>query len=283
MAKKRGRARVSFARLSTTSNVSRLTLLEASLARGTHVEHYGRRWIMGPVSLRGGCYVGTVGVGSDDGGSARVWDYETEDFVTTTVPEGETTPWALRISTLQLAFQLKPRINKPQGFASGFRRLLNESAGEDFWSVQVETSEDDFETWVGELDRLERFSIRLDRPNPNYADRENVEEIIEEGHIEKVQVAAIAADGESMDPMNVELFREGIAHVDAGYGRYRAQGRVGGGIVRFDSERRQAPPELELPADHETGDAFPDSLRRALGDESPVSDDETDGEIDPES
>lgn len=243
-------------------------VLVGSVVTGTHVEHYRRRWTMGPSAVHGHSLVGTIGVQSETGGKADLWDDQLNDFVEHSLPEGVKTPWAINLRTMRIAFQLRKGIDKRQGFAGAFRRLLNEAGGAELWNVEPETAMAEWSDWVEAVDRITRLTVSLDRPNPHYGDRDEIEEAIEASHARKIRLTVEAQEGESIDPDGPELLREGIEHADAGYGRYTAVAEVGGGTTRFDSRNRSTPPEVEVAADHESGDAFVDSLRRAVGDES---------------
>lgn len=273
---RRGQARLGFCQVSSVGPLKDPTgVFLGSVTTGTHVEHYRRTWTMGPTAIVGSSLLGTIGVQSATGGHADLWDDDAQDFVGHDLPEGVKTPWVADLRSLRVAFQLKPRIDKRQGFAGALRKLLNESAGADLWDVEPEMDPTPWEEWIARVDRITRLTVRLDRPNPQYEDREEAEELIEESHAEKVRIAFEAREGESLDPDGPELLKEGIEHADAGYGRYTAVAEVGGGTAKFDSKNRSAPPELEVPADHETGDAFPSALRRAVGDD-PGPDDPND-------
>lgn len=259
-------AKIGFGRISFQgSNPDVTKMLRSALTRGTRTEFYRRTWTLGPSRKQENTILGTVGVESGDGGTVDLWDPKSEDFVRQTVPEGIKTPWAINLTTLRIGFQLRPGIDKRQGFCGAFQKLMNEAAGFPGWLVKPEVEPVEFEAWVDSLDRLERLSVRIDRPNPHYADRDEVESIIEQTHAKKVRIAAEARDGESLDPEGDEFLAEAIDHAEAGYGEVSGRGHIGAATSRFNSRNNQAPPDVEIPADAETGDAHGPSLRQAVG------------------
>jgi hypothetical protein len=210
--------------------------------------------------------MGTLGAESETGGSTSTWSSKAEDFVTRRVPEGVVTPWAINLDTLRVGFQMKPRLDRG-AFVRSLRLLMNEAAGDDLWEVRPDVRPIDFDAWLQGVDAVHNISVRVDRPNPHYGDNQEVENMIEGSHAEKVRIAAEGAD---LSVESSDVIRESIAHADRGYGSYVITGTQGGATTRFDSERAQAPPEVEVPADSESGDALGRSLRQTVEDTGPV-------------
>jgi hypothetical protein len=122
--------------------------------------------------------------------------------------------------------------------------------------------------WVESVERVKVLTVKLERPNPHYADREAVESIIEGARAYMLQMV-LKADPD--DPAGLEInddfVREAIEHAEE-YGEWSAVGEtVEEGSpreARWRSEQEGVAPQTNVPADPVSGEAHGDDLKREL-------------------
>jgi hypothetical protein len=252
-----------------------LEALRASLIPGTVVERYGRPWRLGRWSEEDGVILGRIGF-EDEPGVTEIWSDELKDFREQMLPAGVTSPFAIRVKDLQIAFQLRPGKIRPTTFTGAFQGLLNEASEFWRWRVERDVLEVPWEDWLRRVKRVTELSVTLYRPNPNYRDRDRVEELIE-GVRARVFTGTWRArpdDPQGID-LTEEVIREAIEHAEE-HGRWAAEGEVDpeadteglrvdlGGRVRWRSDETAWTPQAEVPADPMTGEARGDALRDEL-------------------
>jgi hypothetical protein len=251
--------------------------LANSLVPGTTIERYGRVWRMGQVRSEGRVFVGRIGY-ERPGEIAELWDSETRDFKETRLREGLTSPFALSNQNLVVVFQLRAGRIKANSFTGAFQALLNEAIGRPMWRVQPLVVGEDWLRWQSRVDRIDRVEVRVERPNPNYHGRGEVERIVEGTRSRLVKMIFDARDDE-LDGLNVDdpLIREAIEHALDDHGNVKAVGEVDGEQTVWRSEREGAPVESRVPIDERTREARPDALRWQVQSAAPPPD-ETDDE-----
>lgn len=241
--------------------------LEQSLVTGAHIDRHRRTWTMGQTRRIGSSVIGRLGAESGRG-RADLWDEKAKDFRTRPVPEGVTTPFAINLNRMRMAFQLRYGLER-SAVAGALTVLLNDNTPYPGWLATAVVDPITWEDFLAEVDTLERVSVRIDRPNPHYGNRKRVESLIEASNAEVVRIAVEAQPGESID-LSQDLLAQALAHVEAGYGVRTARGHLEeGGVAKYDSSKQSAPPEVRVPADAETGDALFNGLRRAAGEATP--------------
>lgn len=264
-------ARVAFAQIahSVLGSSDAGSALEGSIVPGTAIERYDRLWRMGRVARSHRKLVGRIGY-ERAGEVAELWDPELADFKEQRLKEGLTSPFALDLGTLRIAFQLRAGRIRPTSFTGAFQALLNEVAVEPSWRVHTLVDGETFAEWSEHVRRVKRLEIRLERPNPHYGGHDYVERIIEGTHAQLAKLI-LEASGEEVAGLNLDddLIRQAIAHaLDGDYGTVKAVGEeVVQGQLReteWRSEVEGSPEQTKAPIDPETREVPADELGRAL-------------------
>jgi hypothetical protein len=205
------------------------------------------------------------------GSATELWDDEAGDFRRTVLTEGYTAPFAIDLDELRVAFQLRSGFIKPTTFTSNFRALLEQASGAFAWNVSHEVRSISWEEWRESVSRITEVSVRLDRPNPNYHARRKVRELIEGAGAKMVRLI-YRADPEGAQGINVNaaLLAEALEHAEED-GTFEAKGElIHEGWVEPTQWREDvegSPRQKKVTIDPETGEALPEDLRDALGEE----------------
>jgi hypothetical protein len=242
-------------------------LIEA-IRPATQVERYNRIWRMGQIRRGGPWISGRIGY-ETLGGPAQLWSEELQDFEEVSLLEGRTSPFTVHVPTRHVAFQLRMPQIRPRTFTGAFQALLNEASVAFRWRVIEEIIEISWMEWHQSVQRVTALRFSLARPNPNYGNRRQLRQLIEDGNAEMLKTI-MRADPEALDGLNVdsEFVRESIDHVAEGYGNFGADGEaVEEGesyLTSWSSAQGGSPVQrtVELdPASPEVGD---EDLRQAL-------------------
>jgi hypothetical protein len=270
--------RIAFAQI-TVAEESRLPFdrseaLIASLRPGTSIERYNRRWRMGRVDkLAAALVTGRIGYEAT-AGTAELWNEQLVDFEETTVLQGRTSPFVVNLPASRVAFQLRGAQIRPRTFTGAFQALLNEASSLYRWRVNEEIVHIPWTEWRASVDRITEIRFTLQRPNPNYGDRAEIERLIEEGNAEMVRMV-LRADPESLDGLDIdsEFVSEAIEHVQAGYGAYVSYGEVleVGETTQaaWYSDQEGAPVQRTADVDPSTQEVSRADLAETLLEESP--------------
>jgi hypothetical protein len=99
------------------------------------------------------------------------------------------------------------------------------------------TDEEEFERWLSETTRVDRFFVSVRPPNPTYDPRSDaVEKLVEESNADRISVEAVAdKDGPSLDINGSDLAAFAF-HAASGYGEMRGSGERDGQPTEFDSK-----------------------------------------------
>jgi hypothetical protein len=159
--------------------------------------------------------------------------------------QGRTSPFAINLPTARVAFQLRGSQIRPRTFTGAFQALLNEASPLYRWRVTEEIAQIPWPEWTASVQRITELRFRLLRPNPNYADRELVEKLIEEGNAEMLRMV-LEADDDNLEGLDInsDFVEEAINHVQAGYGNYASYGEVvedGEHCRRHGTQSKKAP------------------------------------------
>jgi hypothetical protein len=260
-------ARVGFATITARTLGAGLAFREAlldALVPGTAHERHRRRWRMGQVRAEADSVVGRIGFVSS--GITELFDESINDFFEAAAPAGVTSPFAIAPSSGRVAFQLRGQTIKAQSFCGALQALMNE-ASDERWRVTPDFEEVDWDTWVQDVDRVTKLSIRLLPPNPNFHGRGRVEEIVD-GTNAAMAYVALNADPSASEGLDLTepAIVEFIDHA-AQYGSYSAEAEAADELVKWTSARGAASEIREVPVDPTTKEASPDDLRRELGDQ----------------
>jgi len=270
-------ARVAFARVVSvdpTDSIYELRArIDAALHPGTAIERYGREWRMGQNRRDGEVVIGRIGY-QRPGELAELWDDDANDFRETRLVDGLTSPFALNLENFALVFQLRSGRIKHTSFTGAFQALLNHASGDTLWRVRPIVQGVDWERWEGAVTRVRHIEFKLERPNPNYHGRGQVERIIEGAN---ARLARLVLDADPADPDGIDitdaLVRESIEHAIGDYGTVKAIGdiRTDEGIQEsvWRSDIEGSPIETRVPVDPETREANPEALRDELPQSGP--------------
>lgn len=244
------------------------TELTRALNPGTKVERHTRVWRMSRVTLSDDHWVaGKIGFESP-GGIADIWNENLLDFEEIALPQGRTSPFVVDLDALRVAFQVRTPQIKPRTFTGAFEALIN-SASSIYWRVDHEIRQITWEDWLGTVARVTAFRVTLERPNPGYEGREELEGILE-GTRTGILNMILRTDPENLDGLNVnnELLRQTIQHVRAGHGSQAADGETMEGeqtfISSWSSEYQGSPVQRTVNVDPTTLEASHATLQAAL-------------------
>jgi hypothetical protein len=257
------KARISFARVDAlTLTTSFDDAIRRSLRPGTAHQRYTRMWRMGRWQEEDGLILGRIGFQSPS--TTELFNEEVSDFVEEAFTQGATSPFVIDPSSQRIVFQVRSGVIRPHSFTGALQALLNEASEFERWRVRPETYEVDWETWVNSVDRIAQLRIRLERPNPHYAERERVERLIEETNARIAELVLTAEQqGEGID-ISDEFIVEAIEHART-YGRWSAEGeRAGEPTMRWTSDETVATPERTIEADPTTHEARFEGMAREL-------------------
>jgi hypothetical protein len=118
-----------------------------------------------------------------------------------------------------------------------------------------------------------RLNARLERPNPNYEDREAIEQIIEGANLKMIRFIMSASD-DALDGIDLDdaFVRQVVAHGQE-YGEVKATGEIDEAgktrQVEWRSDVEGVPPETEVAADPATREAYPEALRTEVLQDEP--------------
>jgi hypothetical protein len=259
--------------------------LSDSWGAGASVTRYGRTWRISRSYERSrGILSGRIGFIKEGDVVTYGWDPDAEDFRTEEASGGVIVPFIIDADEKLLAFQLRSGLVRPTTFTGAFQGLLNLSAVYR-WQVQPLVIERSFSDWIESVQVITEVRFRLQRPNPNWRGRREVEHIVEELDAEVARLEARAAEGETLNT-NSPLFRQALDHALDRYGRGVVRGldeaqtesewdSAGGGTIPVRSEVRSETDRDEVPdEDLERALVERRSELRELGTQVPTEDEE---------
>ena len=261
--------RVTFASIVVESVVGALApaeFLEAALVPGTLVERRNRQWRMGRWHHEGSMIVGRIGF--EAAALAELWDDEIGDFAEASRRTGLISPFAIDPQTMRVVFQLRGRDIRAKSFTSAMQALLNAASPTERWRVTRELHAVAFTDWVTEVDRITVLRLRLERPNPNYQDREKVRALIEGTNARMAEVV-LNADEDDLQGIDVSdpFVQQALDHIEHHHhGTYVATAERGDEQTTWASGDEGAAEVHIVPADPVTKDVSATELRRELGD-----------------
>lgn len=259
--------------LTMLAQANPLQALEDSLVPGTMVEHQDKAWRLGRVQRQGEAVVGRLGYQAAD--LAELWDDELNDFTELSRATGLTSPFAISIAEypFRVAFQIRGRQIRAVRFVAVLEALLNKASPTDQWRVRRESRPLTFQQWAEEVDRVILVRTSLKRPNPHYADRKRVKELVEGTRARIAEVILRAGDGDVAGiDVNDAFIREAIDHASRHYGTFAAVAERGNEQLQWSTTDQGAAELRKVPAELGTRDVAARTLRRVLGD--PTVDDE---------
>ena len=196
--------------------------LDESWVPGAEVTRYGRTWhLSAPHEAGPDRLGGRIGFVRESELTTVEWDPASKDFLRGEAPSGVVVPFVVDLDTRRVSFQLEAGQVRSTSFAGAFAGALNAADTAYEWRVTPLVQRVPYEEWRRRMEVVTEFRFRLERPNPHYDDREDVERLIEEL---RLTVGTVAGQGENIDTEN-PLFEEYLDHVRADYGRAVLKGR----------------------------------------------------------
>lgn len=216
-----------YARLRLKGVFEDLNLEESLLSSwqpGKTVQRYGRHWqITKILSDSSPLYFGKIGfVSQRDRLRSPFFDDQTNDFAERDIPAGVVVPFMIDISTANVVYQLRPPAVREATFTGALSALLT-SDSPYAWEAGSVLEEISFENWNRDVERVTKFDIRLEKPNPHYFDADIAELLVESLEAEYVRLAAAAPPGEALNT-DSQIFQQAMDHVLRDYGKASVNG-----------------------------------------------------------
>lgn len=226
MAGERGRARVMVGRVvlkteelyEDPSEVLRATLRGSGLRE---VNRYGRTWRLGRITDDGldgtPLLIGVFGFEGSDAETA-VWDEAARDWRHVHYPRGETVSFAIRLDSLQIAFQVKPGIIDPGSFVGAFIALLaEESPSGRRWDIEIGLAKRPYSEWRRNVRRVTRAKAQLELPNPNFRGRPKLERMFSDFQLDHGRIDFTFRENAEASAVD-EVVTQLVDHAERGYG-----------------------------------------------------------------
>lgn len=273
-------ARVAFAKIERRGSAELLPFPEdeallRSIVPGTTIMRYARTWRMAQYRHEPPWLFGRIGFQTSE--DTENWIEEYQDFVPVDIEEGITSPFAIYLPTLDVTFQLRGNLIRPTTFTSNLQALLDEASETWRWRVALRLQSQTWAEWRRQVDRIIEVRARLNRPNPNYHGRHQVESLVE-GTGAKLVELVVRADQDNLQGLAVDaaLLQEALDHAQEDQGSFQATGMIdtpaGPQRTKWRSEHEGAHTEAAVPVDPATGEASAQDLRNAIEQQTGVSD-----------
>jgi hypothetical protein len=258
-----------------TSPDTFLDALSEAWTPGAEVSRYRRTWRLAAARVVGeGRLAGRIGFTREGGLETVAWDDEVKDFKKGEASGGVVVPFVVDLSRQRVSYQLVSGQVRPTSFTGALEGALNEASPYD-WTVTPLVQHLAYGEWLAEIDVVTKAKFVLKRPNPHYANRKDVQHLIEGL---KAQVATVTVKGENLDTDD-DLFQEYLDHVEQNYGNARLSGRTRAGEPRtwFSDGGGSVPAVLPVQVDENASEVDDEQLVEVLdevGETSEVGRDE---------
>jgi hypothetical protein len=231
-----------------------------SLVPGASTERNGRVWRIGRTVLEDDFLYGLLGVERRE--AAEFWNQTAKDFENAGKLVNIVSPFVIRLTDLELAFQLRHPDIQLTSFTDAIEKILREETGENWRIEATEGAEIPFGQWRRSVDAVHQIRFHIVRPNPNYEGRPDLERLIEGARLTAANIDLQSDTGITTDS---DIVRQLLDHADAGNGSYVASAErpaVDGHRVEtlFSSELHGETEVTVLPADPDTGEVSREAL-----------------------
>lgn len=240
--------------------------LRAAIDPGASISRYRKQWRMGqPLVDEEQHYVGRIGF--ERTVETTNWDASAVDFTQLSVREGLTSQFAIDLSNLRVAYQLRPPTIKKNTARGALEKLINESSEVIPWRIHDIFYDIGWSAWRDAVDRTTDISITTALPNPRFVDAPQLETLFDETAATMLKLAASSDTGLNVN--DAQLFRQALDHaIERGYGSTRATGVTSAGQEsKWSSEKAQMAIERSLPAG-DNGEVTGELLAAELADET---------------
>jgi|ERR1039458_8850688 hypothetical protein len=238
-----------------------------SLRVGARETRYGRTWRMAQWHQADPQYV--LGrIGFEVAGATETWSEARRDFQVTEMTQGHTSPFAVDLRTLRVAFQLRPGQIKVRTFTENFRALL-EAAGPYLWEVRPESDRPSWEDWLASVARVNEVRVTIHTPNPHY-EFDEAERLLEGAHARSMRIIATAGPDE-VGGINIDAaWLAGVLGHAGSYGSYSAKGETPQGQATSWNQRDEGRPRrVTSGVDPQTTEVQAERLAQELESEPP--------------
>lgn len=230
---------------------------------GATTERYNRIWHVGRTWIQDNILFGRLGY--EGSAAADLWDEERKDFRDTRTPSGVVSPFAISLRSFLLVFQTRSSDIQVTSFTGALQGILRDASGQE-WRIQPARHEIGFREWRNTVGRVTQMRFNVERPNPNYQDRPDVEKLIDGAALSSAEIVLKSDQSIYTD---ADIVLQLLDHVDRGYGRDVAVGErtVSGEVVEsvYTSQLRGETEVAVVPANPDTGEVEPETLQHELG------------------
>jgi hypothetical protein len=198
--------------------------LRTSLAPGTWVERYGKRWFMAQWTESDGRWIAGK-LAFEHAADSELWDPVANDVraidaLGTTV---QSVPFVVDLESHRAAFELRSQTVRPGTFQGNMQALLVKASSLP-WRVNLEgVTQAPWDEWSAHVERVTRLWITMSRPNPHSPIPE-IEELFKKPGVKTAQIVVQGTDV----PTDAALVDGGLAHA-FDYGKVAAEAVVPGG------------------------------------------------------
>ena len=198
-------------------------LLMESWVAGAEVTRFGRTWKLSRPMIAGrALWGGHLGYVREGDVSTLDWDDVEMDFVRGEAASGVVVPFLIdgnrRLVTFQL-FAGKVRKNTVTG---NLQALLN--ANERYrWVIEPVIGGISYDNWRRQMSGITKLDLVLEKPNPNWTGREEVEALVEGLECEKIKMTVAAKKDSTLNDRST-WFQQMMLHIRQGYGRAKLLG-----------------------------------------------------------
>jgi hypothetical protein len=233
-----------------------------SLRVGAQETRYGRTWRMAQWHPADPHYV--LGrIGFEVAGATETWSEARSDFQVTEMTQGHTSPFAVDLRTLRVAFQVRPGQIKVTTFTENLRALL-EAGGPYLWEVRPESDRPSWEEWLASVARVSEVRLTIHTPNPHY-EFDEAERLLEGAHLRSLQMIAKAGPDEVEGIKIDDTWLAGALGHAGSYGSYSAKGETPQGQGTSWTQRDEGRPRrVTGDVDPQTTEVQAERLAREL-------------------
>lgn len=238
----------------------RLGTITRSLVPGASTERNGRVWRIGRTVLEDDFLYGLLGVESSE--AAKFWNETAKDFEKAGKPVDIVSPFVIRLTNLELAFQLRHPDIQLTSFTDAIGKILREATSENWRIEATEGAAVPFGQWRRSVDAVYQIRFHIVRPNPNYEGRPDLERLIEGARLTAANIDLQSDTGVTTES---DIVRQLLDHADGGNGSYVASAErpaVDGHRVEtlYSSKLHGETEVAVVPADPDTGEVSRETL-----------------------
>lgn len=168
------------------------------------------------------------------------WSPGKVDFEVTQMVNGQTSPFAIEVRTLRMAFQLRSGTIRTTTFTEAFRSLIKAQLGID-WTISPLAEGESWDEWRARVERITELHVTVREPNPTY-NFDEPRELIEGANAKWLSFVA-QAKPEDVRGLNVEGWLSGVLSHATDYGHTSAKGQTPDGTETEWSDKGAGKPK----------------------------------------